>query len=189
MEPHLVLLNWKVLTISLSVNMLQKSIFNPKHDLREKAILLSLSMVQKNSLNPKYNLRQKWLDANFKVHKTSARKVLTVTKILSTVLWLFLTFFTGWIFVVSLSFSCVQLAKKCCRNIQALRDLNFWMFFPDAWLVKLVTPMFDISKLFWQKLHYACHLLCVLLSHSENLLSLSQTSLNKHLFSVFADIL
>ena len=86
MEPHLVLLNWKVLTISLSVNMLQKSFFNPKHDLREKAILLSLSMVQKNSLNPKYNLRQKWLDANFKVHKTSARKVLTVTKILSTVL-------------------------------------------------------------------------------------------------------
>ena len=177
MEPHLALLNWKVLTISLSVNMLQKSIFNPKHDLREKAILLSLSMVQKNSLNPKYNLRQKWLDANFKVHKYFHCSLT------------FLTFFTGWIFVVSLSFSCVQLAKKCCRNVQALRDLNFWMFFPDAWLVKLVTPMFDISKLFWQKLHYACHLLCVLLSHSENLLSLSQTSLNKHLFSVFADIL
>ena len=70
MYPHLVLLNWKGLTISLSVNMLRKSLFKAKHDLREK-----------------------WLDTTLKKHKNFAIKVLTGITILSIVLlhiWLYL---------------------------------------------------------------------------------------------------
>ena len=152
------MLNWKDLTILLSVNMLRKGSFNPKHYLREK-----------------------WLDATLIVQKTSARRVLIGTRILSTILWLFwLSLLVG---------SLLDLPK----NVAPIFKLwEIWIseyFFPDAWLVKLLTPIFDTLKLFWEKLQYACHLLCVLLSHSENLLSLNQASLNKHLFLVFADIL
>ena len=60
-----------------SVNMHRKSLFNPKHDLREK-----------------------WLDATFKVHKTSARKVLTGSKILSTIFLLAASLLSVWAFLV-----------------------------------------------------------------------------------------
>ena len=180
-------------------------------------------MLQKSSFNPKHDLREKCLDSTFKVHKTSALnpfwssvtflyplktsetfgfltfsggiemwhwnkiwvKVLTGTKILSTVLWLFLTFFAGWIFVVSLSFSCVRLAKKCCPNIRATRDLNFWFFYPWRMIGQTGNTHFWYIETFWGKLQYDCHLLCVLLSNSENMLSLNQTSLNIYLFLVF----
>ena len=146
-------------------------------------------MFRKSSFNPKYDPREKWFDATFKVHKTSARKVLTGIKILYTVLWLFwLSLLAGSLSLVW-AFPVFDLTKNAAPMFE-LREI--WIsecFFPDACPAKLVTLMFGISKLFWQKLQYACHLLCILLSQAENLLSLNEVSLNIHLFLVFADIL
>ena len=79
----------------------------------------------------------------FKSQKNSARKVLTGTKTLSTVLWLFwLSLLAGYL---------LDMPKNA---VPIFKLWEIWIsecFFLDAWLVKLVTPMFDISKLFWQE--------------------------------------
>ena len=97
---------WKDLKISLSVLLLRNSSFSP------------ITIWERNDLTLLLKSIKHLLVTSWQVLKCFP------------LFFDFLTFFTGWIFVVSLSFSCVRLNKKCCPNFRASRDLNFRMFFP-----------------------------------------------------------
>ena len=133
-----------------SVNMHRKSLFNPKHDLREK-----------------------WLDATFKVHETSARKVLTGSKILSTIFLLAASLLSVWAFLV------FHLPKMLTQYLCFERSE-----FLDVFHMTGQTGNTNVwyIEIFFNKNCNMVAIYCALLSHSQNLLSLNQASLNTFIY-------
>ena len=149
---HLVLLSLDVLVISLLGNMLLQRSFRPRHEPSEK-----------------------WFFTTLSTQRTSAWIELTATIILSTVCRLLV----GFTLVSELR----KLLKKVFptfRQVLRFQNVTCQKHYYSRLSSHTEQPIFKISKSFEEKLQYALHFVD-LFSHGENLLSVSQVSLNTHL--------